>query len=796
MQHIFSALRRFPFVIPLLFASILTPLLVLPWFLDAYEVHKATLVIIAAMISGILFLAHAMRERTLTLRFSWFMLFPLGFFAATCVSAVFSLSPISSWLGLGGADYASVLFVGSCVLMVFLLSQAHETAAFLGKYIRIAWVATAFLTAGLLALILSQQVFESISFGWIKTIPSVLFFGTPHALGIFMGCASLFWLGKLTEEERSGIGSRVIGYALLASWFGVAFFLDAWVLWLPMFLSGLILFSLQLARPKQQGGLSHTLPATILVVVPLVGWFLPSFFQGLFPGEIVPSFSLSVDIAKSVWSEGLRAGIGSGAGTYGISYALHALPGINATMFWNVIFDRGFSYILTLAPTIGVLGVLSFVGTQIAGVWIGFRAWASTPSEHRGWVLGAYLAFLFVSMSAWTYAGNVTVIFTMFVLLGLLFAVAPLEKRTWSFAASPQASALASLGFVASLVGLSLVLFIAGTRYVAEIAYAQAIALNKEGAAPEDVLAKIDEAASFNRWNDVYYRELSVLLLQRINSLVAAQAPSDQIQTVLGAAINSAVRATEIGPNVVANWEVRGNVYREVAPAVANAADFSIASFSTAIQLAPNNPLYLVGLGRAYLTKADLLLQIVQGDDAALKTEATAARTEALAQAEDAFTRAIALKNDYTAARYFISSVYERENKLADAVKSMEVVRALNMSDEGVGMQLSLLYLRQGKNDLARAELERVISLSPTYANARWYLSVILEQKGDLAGALAQVAEVAKTNPDNESVQQRLARLQSGEASDDAALPEPISEETTPLDASSTDATDTLPVTP
>jgi tetratricopeptide (TPR) repeat protein len=93
-------------------------------------------------------------------------------------------------------------------------------------------------------------------------------------------------------------------------------------------------------------------------------------------------------------------------------------------------------------------------------------------------------------------------------------------------------------------------------------------------------------------------------------------------------------------------------------------------------------------------------------------------------------------------------------------------------------MQLSLLYLRQGKNDLAKAELQRIIALSPTYANARWYLSVVLEQEGDIAGALAQVEEIARTNPEHEAVQQRLERLKSGEVEDDVALPDPLPEET------------------
>lgn len=765
MQHPTSLFRRHAFLFPLFLAAAFVPILVLPWFADSYEVHKATFAIIAAMFAGMFFLARAMREKSLSLVWSFSMLFPVSFFAVTVLSSFFSASPATSWLGLGGGDYTSVLFVGACVLTAILFAQAPERSFVSLRNVRIIWAIEALFAVVVLFII----IFGSLPFS------SSLSFGTPHALAIFLTIPALCFLGDISEGTAR-LGVRILGFILLTVVFVIAFFLDAWILWLPLFLVGVLLLSFTLARSPGLTSMTRIFPSAFLIIFPLVGWFLPNFFQGFFPAEIAPSFSLSLDIAKNVWGSGFGFLVGSGPGTYGISYALYALPAVNTTVFWNVIFERGFSHILTLATTGGLLTVLAFVGIQISGFVAGFRAWVQVQKDERGSVLGFYLAFIFLSLSAWTYSWNTVITFLLFVLLGILFALAPHRTTQWNFASSAQVSVVASFGFVVSLVTLFIVLFVAGTRYAAEISYAQAISLAKSNASSEEILMKVDQAASFNRWNDVYYRELALLLLQEVEDLVAEQASPEQVQEVLSAAVNSAARATEIGPNVVKNWEVRGNVYREVAPAVANAADFSVASFTTATQLAPNNPLYLVGLGRAYLTKADLLSEIAQTDDEALETEATAARDEALSRAEEAFVAAVALKSDYTAARYFLSAVYERQGKLADAVKSLEVVRALSSEDIGVGMQLSLLYLRQGKNDLAKAELERIIALSPTYANARWYLSVLLEQEGDLEGALAQVVEVVKTNPDNEAAQQRLERLQSGEVEDDAALPEPLPE--------------------
>ncbi|NBX49061.1 hypothetical protein EBT25_03795 [bacterium] len=767
MRHLFSFFQQTRFLLPLFLAAFFVPFLALPWFVDAYEVHKATFVILAAVFGGILFLANAMKTHSFTFVWSrW--LFPLCvFFLATVLSALFSVSSAASWMGLGGGDYASVFFIASCVLTSFLFAQAGDHVHLFLKVLRVIWGAgAALITFALLAIF----------FGVIPLSPA-LSFGTPHALALFFGVVAFLWVGG-TLEERASFFTRFVSACLFFVFFLIAFFLDAWVLWVPMFLSGILLLSFILARTQKGVRVVHLFPAILLIVLPITGLLLPQFLDGLFPAEVVPSFSLSVDIVRGVWSDDLRMFVGSGPGTYPISYALHALPSVNATIFWNVLFDRGFSYILTLAATGGLSLLLSFLFIQVSGIVVGFFAWSRSAQEHRGNILGLYLAFLFLSFSAWTYAWNTGIVFILFVLLGLLFGAGLREKYTWSLATSAQASVFASFGFVVSLVVLCLVLFISGTRYAAEVAYAQAVAIGKQSASPEEVLAKVDQAASFNRWNDMYYRELSLLLLGRVDDLVSRQAPAEQVQAVITAAVNAAIRATEISPNAVRNWEVRGNVYREVAPAVANAADFSIASFTTATQLAPHSPLYLVGLGRAYLMKADLLTQAAQTEDEALQTEALAAKETALREAEAVLLRAIELKQDYTAARYFLSAVYERQGKVADAVKSMEVVRLLDGEDVGVGMQLSLLYLRQGKNDLAKAELQRIIALSPTYANARWYLSVVLEQEGDIAGALAQVEEIARTNPEHEAVQQRLERLRSGEVEDDAALPDPLPEET------------------
>jgi hypothetical protein len=55
------------------------------------------------------------------------------------------------------------------------------------------------------------------------------------------------------------------------------------------------------------------------------------------------------------------------------------------------------------------------------------------------------------------------------------------------------------------------------------------------------------------------------------------------------------------------------------------------------------------------------------------------------------------------------------------------------------------------------------VLLAPDYANARWYLALLLEDAGDIAGALQQLKEIETLNPNNSVLQQKISQLQAGQ---------------------------------
>lgn len=756
---------------PLCAIPLLVPLLAVPFFPDELEIHKATLFIVLVMISALAWLGQGIYSRKITIVWPRFVFLPLLLFLVSgIVSSFFSLAPGMSWLGLGGADYTSIIMMIALVLFVFLLPQAHYI---FGKRFFLTLIHA--VIAGALLIVLGAFL----SFAGLVPLRATITLGSPNALGFYLGAVTILWIAlflyDFADEKRPFFWHS--GWLIFLGFIASAFALDAWALWISVLVALLVVLGVVLARPAKDINIRRFIPAALLFAVAIFGWLLPPFLGGVFPAEYAPSFSASINVLREAW-DGLPLVFGTGPGTYAVSYAQYHAASLNATPLWNILFDRAYAHILTIGTTMGLFGLLSYLGIVATGLLVFFEAMTRGTQIRKDRVLGIGAAWSFLLAASFVYASNTTLTIFFFLFLGLLVGLREFPARTYSFEKSARASLMTAFGLVGATVTTLIVLFVSITRYSAETAYARALSIEKNGGSIDEVVVALDAAASRNQWNDLYYRELSVALLTKAGQMISARANEEEIRDVLSASINAAVRSTDIAPNTVANWEVRGSVYREVAFAVANAADFSIGSFRTAERLAPNNPLYKIGTARAYLTKADLLDQVLHGEDAELAKKAEAARVDLLVKAEGSLHDALRLKPDYMAARYFLSMVYERQDKLSDAVRSMEVVRSSNPNDVGVGMQLSLLYLRQGKNDQAKAELVRIVGIAPNYSNAHWYLSVVYEQEKDIPAAIRELEKVLEFNPDNTTVQQRLDRLKSGTVTDDAAgeVPEPLPE--------------------
>lgn len=752
---------------------VLTPLFFLPFTLDPLEINKQTLLVLLTLSASLAWLGSMHAARTVSFRRGWLNAAPLLFLFAVGVSASISHAPYLSWIGTVGQQYTSGLSV-LCYVAIFYL-----TANLFDAPVRHAGLYTAILGSAALTGLIGLLGLFNIVIPGLAQGGAMNTVGTANALGVFLAAAAVLgnarWIAGHTRAHHGTPERLNQVLVFLVSLMALAFLilLDYWVLWV-VFLAGLLaLFVFVLVRAGEFPDVGRlSLPAFLAAFSILFLFWLPSPVRVNVPVEVTPSFSGS----WSVMMQTVRAQpfFGTGPGTFTFDYA-HARPAeVNATSFWNVRFDRPASFFLLIPTTFGLAGA---VGWVLLVLWLLIAAVGRLLQAKGDEWLPTFVAFggWFTLLVAFgLYSADVSLLVLFFLLSGVLAAQVTAPPHGRPFGQSPRVGLLLSFAFVLISVGAVTLIFVAGQRYVAETAFAQAVRLDQAKGELDTIITLLDRAATVNRFDDVYYRNLAQALLlkvgQQINGVKdpSALKPEDRqrIKDLTAAAVNASVRATELSPDNALNWMQRGSVYRQLVPVVGGSAgDLAVAALTEAAKLEPTNPENVTNLGQAYLAIAEYNRPLVTAADAAAKKDAQAKVDANDALAEQEFNKAVDLKGDYSPAHYQLAVLKEQEGKLDDAIGKMEEVQQYNQQDVGVAFELGVLYLRRGgKDDLTRAQmaLEYAVQLLPSYSNARWFLASIYEQQGKVDKAIEQIQKVSELNPGNDLVAARLQRLKDG----------------------------------
>lgn len=743
---------------------LLLPITALPWTVSPLEVNKQAVFYVFATVILLAWLGQSLLSRSLEVVVGriWIPFLALLIFLA--ISTGLSHEGYLSVFGQANQEYTSAVTVVLMVAVAFVAVQVLDVAAVR----RMGFFALAGSSAvGGLAMV----SYVSLSVG---PFPTNLI-GTPNALGVYLLSMAVLGCGMCILGTHSSRNARLILWILTTittlTTAVTLLAIDYSVLWGLALVGSVALFGLSALHPALLTRPARFVLPMILFVCSLFFFVLPTVVSNPYLPEVALNTSASWDISRQVFQHGGWA-FGTGPGTYSVDFAQYHSTDLNGTTFWDTRFDRGSSALMTTLPTLGIFAALALI---VGLVLVMLSAIRSLRRSQHPEALPWLAVFMVMGVAWFVYPQNFVLTMFLWLAIGMAIRQAVGSRAiVLAFDRSPRAGFAAAFFFVLSAIFLLTVAFATVSRYRAEIAFAQAVALDAQNGNMDDIIVSLDTAASANRWSDVAYRNLASALLAKVSTVVQDKnADPEYVKSLIGAAVNAGIRATDLGPTNVSNWELRGDVYREVSPLIADASSFSVASYQEAVNLSPTNPRYLVGLARGYLAVVDVLAPIVKGDDKDQAVQAGAAQANALQNANDALLKAITLKSDYAEARYYLASVQERENKLADAVASMEIVRASAPNDVGVGLQLSLLYLRQGKNDLAKRELERIIALAPNFANAHWYLASALEEEKDIDGALIELETIMKLDPKNETVQKKIDALKAGQKPVET-IPDPL----------------------
>jgi len=725
----------------------LMPLFFLPWTSNVLDFNKQALLVFMVFLSLFCWLLQSLTKGKITLNMSKLNIPVIVFLAITGISTWFSAYQYGSFWGWPLNTGSSFLTLLCFVLVYFLVTNVFKKKDILGLLF---WLV---ISASIAALLGGLQLFGKFllpfSFSKINSFNTV---GTVNSLGIFLGALlplflTLYFISRKLIKSLLGIFSLIV--------LAMLFVINFWVAWFVVLVGSIVILVFGISKRETFKASWLTLPMFFLVISVFFGVFrigvpgLPAT-----PLEISPSQTASFNIAKQSLKE--NPILGSGPGTFVYNYSKFKPQTINQTAFWSVRFSTGASDIIDKLATGGILGFVSFLAILILFSTVTLKKLikreedeleikgAPKEGQFYDWILslGLFASWLSIVGSMFLYPTNLCVGF-IFWLLNACFLVLMEDKtKTWKLEPSSMAAISVSFLFILILiVGIGL-FFMEGQRYLAEVRYQQGIAAWASGNNTEAVTYLLSANSHTGGKQDNYWRDLSQIYLLRAQEELQKEAPDEEIARIVTVlvsnAVNSSKAAVDAAPENVANWTVRGFVYRQVTSIIEGAGEWAITSYQKALELEPTNPYLYTEMGRTYLAK--------QEPD----------------QAKEQFKKALDLKSDYAPARFQIALTYVEDDRISEAITEMEDAKALSPFDVGVAFQLGVLYYNNDQLTKAKVEFERAIGLNENYSNARYFLGLIHDVKGEKSEAMAQFEKIAELNPNNQEIQEILGNLRAG----------------------------------
>ena len=748
----------------------LVPLWFLPFTADVREFNKQILLIIAASLGLVLYLVDIIKSGVVRYKPSSFYFPVFGLVGAGVISVIFSVNRMASLFGVGESRAAALITMTSLAVIFFLAVNIVEDKGKMLKKVMTASLALAFLF-GILQ-IFGVYLFRGAGFA-SRAFNSV---GSINMIGLLAAMSLAFFTspGRNREDEtESGWfvrAVRVLRYVGLVSAIFLAVLINWWPVWTVAFIS--LMASVALASASDASLVKNgrmrlfALPMALIVL----GIFLMMInfnwtaLKSKLPVEVAPAQRTSWGIAlRSLKSRPL----GHGAENFVIAYDKYKPSSIANTIFYQVRFGDATSEAANAAVeggipmVLAVLALLWFYGKELFGsVKRGFYG-----NKEAGAIWASSIGLL---VAYFLYPFNTTAMTLLFLLLALgLISTSQREERVIDLESDAKYSFLGSLAFIAGLVLVLVAGYFSANNYIANAFLAKAT----KSSDPTKAIEYYVESANGNPSDARTYRLLSQTIVKQLANDLRNGSKKDEsredynarVQNEIASAVNIALRATTADPADSQNWVNRGLVYENLLTLVGGADQAAINTYNESLARNPADPNTYLRIGNVHLAVAESLQRAVSRGQAGADVGAVRRQIdENLTGAAESYNKAVALYNNFGQALYNLAVVYDRQNKLPDAIKQFEKLRAGNSRDPSMAFQIGLLYYRNNQKDAAFNAWQQAVVLFPSYSNARWYLSLVYEERGDLANALKQVEEIERFNPDSEMVRERLDKLRSG----------------------------------
>lgn len=710
---------------------------------------KIALLAVGTSVALSLWLIGRMEDGQMSLPRNWLFGLLFLFLVVTLASALTSGTIWNSLTGYG--NEADTLINLATLFFLGVLSYVYITSEKLVNRV-LSLLSVSFVITMLLQLVHLFGV--DIGFIGLSGVKATAIIGKWNDLAVFSGLMMMVAMLRLQFAEQLNAKKWLSLLMLVLGLIGLAITNYQPVLFSVAILSfGMLVYTMVLSVKggEGKGALIGILVFVMLVSAGFAFWTdkLGNYLanRAITSLEVRPAWGATLAVAKSALADDLLLGVGPN--NFALAWLSNKPAGVNVTPFWSIDFSSGVGRIPSFLVTTGLLGVITWALFLVFLLYYGLRVFTARDVTMSHWVelLVVYLSVLYLTIFSIIYVTDIALWALLFVLLGVLSSSLAENDLTKKMKLALLRDA--KVGFVSILI--LIVLLIGGaTTGFASVQKVRSFASFKSGI--DDFqrtgdLAKAEaavSAANSQSEQDVYYRGLSEVNLLRVAEVVrktgeSPEALRNQFATYFSSAVSSAQKAVAINPKSYLNHLALAKVYETVVPLkIPGAYEKAVESYDNAKKLNPQSPAILLSQAK---------LELANG---------SRSKTRELAK------QSLVLKENYTEALFFLSQLDADDGQIKSAIKNAEQAAFLAPDDVGVFFQLGLLKYMNKDYVGAVPALERAVQLNLAYANARYFLGLSYDKLGRRSDALAQFAEIQKTNAGNAEVKKIIENLNAG----------------------------------
>lgn len=550
-----------------------------------------------------------------------------------------------------------------------------------------------------------------------------------------------------------------IQYALLVVSLFFLIILNIPLAWLLVGIFSVIIFvysiSLQHAGVRiidgPEGKKKFPFVALIVVFISFVFLIGSSSFSNFVSNYVsVPNLDVRPSIVAttqiSFKALGQNPFFGTGPNTFSADWALWQPKEIAQTIFWNVDFAHGFSFLQTSLATTGLLGffalLLFMVVLFIRGIQ-SLKVALQDPLSNY-FIITTFAIAIYSWIMIIVYNPNIIILMLAFassgMLVGILVHKKVLPVREFSFLDNPRNSFFAILSLMILMVGTLSLTYVYIEKFSSVAYFSKSLNHEMTMESLSQSESNLLSAVRLNK-NDTYYRSLSQIYLDEIKVVIRDEEISaDMLKSILQQLVSLAEESSRIAvsqnPKKYINYLNLGNVYSSLSSLeIENSYESAVTAFDKAQELAPNNPSII--LARAQL-------EFLNKNNS---------------QAKKFIEEALVIKTNYIDAFFLLAEIEAGEGNIAGAIRQAEKAGNANPNDSTIFFRLGMLRYSDSDYVGAISAFETAVILNPTYLNARYFLGQSYQKEGRKEDALVQYNILSKVLPDSQDLKDALNSL-------------------------------------